>query len=232
VAKINERNKAMASKKSEESFTVSKNRAVLIFQALGFQTADQWDVARLQKRINNLRRLSEGAELDKKTRKRVNGILEAQEKDCSVVVYDPETVEEEEQIEADLAAAKKDRDAAAAEKRAKSKRKAKREQAKKEKEDKKMAKKTKKKVSKKTAKKTAKKSKKTAKKTEAAQLDKFGSRKGSNTAAINAALGKKPQRMGDLVKKAGQSGTFYEHLNKLINAGHAKKVEGKGYALV
>ncbi len=78
-------------KTKEESLeTVTKSRAVLIFEALGFKTAGKWDAARLQKKLTKLDSLIEGAELDAKTLKRVNQILRAQGKGRTVTVVDPE----------------------------------------------------------------------------------------------------------------------------------------------
>ena len=82
----------------------------------------------------------------------------------------------------------------------------------------KVTKKSKKKVAKKTVKKTAKKT---------VETDKFGSRVGSNKARFNAVLSKKPKKMAELVKEAKLSGTFYEHVNTLIDAGHVEKTDKK-----
>lgn len=59
-----------------------------------------------------------------------------------------------------------------------------------------------------------------------AKKDKFGAREGSNTAKFNAALGKKPQTMRELVEKAelGER-TFYSHVRSLIEAGHVVEEE-------
>jgi hypothetical protein len=84
---------------------------------------------------------------------------------------------------------------------------------------------------KKDAKPAAKKEAKKAKPAkEEAKVDKFGSREGTNNAKINAALTGKPQKMADIVKKAGLEGTYYNHLNKMVEAGHFVKSD-EGYAL-
>jgi hypothetical protein len=54
---------------------------------------------------------------------------------------------------------------------------------------------------------------------EAAERDKFGARLGTDVAKFNAALTAKPQKMADIVKKAGLKGTFYNHANKLVENG-------------
>ena len=80
----------MSKKQKENSGSVTKNRAIKIFEALGFKTASKWDEARLQKKLIKLDTLIEGAELDKKTQKRVNDILRAQKGGRKVVVIDPD----------------------------------------------------------------------------------------------------------------------------------------------
>lgn len=82
------------------------------------------------------------------------------------------------------------------------------------------------KVTKKSKKNVAKKSlKRKEKKT--IETDKFGNRVGSNRAKFNAVLSKKPKKMAELVKEAKLSGTFYEHVNTLIDAGHVEKTDKK-----
>ena len=53
---------------------------------------------------------------------------------------------------------------------------------------------------------------------------------GSDAAKINAALGKKPKKMNQLVSEAKVSGTHYQHLNHLVESGGVVKSE-KGLAL-
>lgn len=78
--------------KKQVSGQVSMNRVRKIFLALGFQTAAKWDAARLQKKLLKLKDLVEGAELDKKTQKRVNEILRAQSRGMTVRVIDVDDV--------------------------------------------------------------------------------------------------------------------------------------------
>ena len=199
----------MSDKKKNE---VSKNRVVKIFEALGFKTAGQWDAARLQKKLLKLNTLIEGAELDVRTQKRVDEILRAQNESQTVKVIDTEDVVDDKRREKEVNDGIKRKEDERKEK-----------MAKKAKTDKKVKKATKK--AKKTTKTTQKKKEATKKET-----DKFGSRKGSSMAEINAALSKKPKKMADLVKDAGATGTYYEHLKKLIKAGHVKKSD-KGFSL-
>ncbi|HUU86362.1 MAG TPA: hypothetical protein VMX17_01245 [Candidatus Glassbacteria bacterium] len=63
------------------------------------------------------------------------------------------------------------------------------------------------------------------------ETDKFGSRKGSIASKINAVLTKQPKTMEQLQKDADVENQQNGHLKKLIEAGYAKKVDGKGYAL-
>ena len=73
------------SKKSEANLgTVTKNRAIKIFEALGFQTADKWDVERLQKKLVKLSTLVEEAELDKNAKacERDSAGTESRSKSC------------------------------------------------------------------------------------------------------------------------------------------------------
>lgn len=197
--------------KKEDSGAITKNRAIKIFEALGFKTAEKWDTIRLQKKLEKLGTLIEGAQIDKKNQKRINEILRFQKKGHKVIVVDPDDAV------ADKKRGKAVEDAAKRETKRKSEKKA--EMAKKEKA---------------SAKKDVK-DKETAKKqekriAEKADIDKFGSRKGSNCAKINAVLSKKPKPMKQLVKEAKVSGTYYELLKSLVKEGHVKKSD-KGYAL-
>jgi len=92
---------------SKENLTISKTRAVKIFEAIGFRTANKWDEAHLQKRLVKLEVLVEGTELDEKTQKRVNEVLQAQKEGITVIVIDVEKVESGKQLECDIKAAKK-----------------------------------------------------------------------------------------------------------------------------
>lgn len=89
----------MSKKKKENVGTVTRNRAIKIFEALGFKTVGKWDVARLQKKLIKLGTLIEGAKLDRKTQKRVNEILRAQSKGRKVVVIDPDDAAADKQRE-------------------------------------------------------------------------------------------------------------------------------------
>lgn len=95
------------SKTKENLGTVTKNRAIKIFEALGFKTANKWDTARLQKKLIKLEMLVEGAELDKKNQKRVNEILRAQKKGRKVTVIDVENAAANKQRERDVEEARK-----------------------------------------------------------------------------------------------------------------------------
>jgi len=96
------------SKGKEESLgTITRNRAIKIFEALGFKTASKWDTARLQKKLIKLDVLVGGTELDSKTQKRVDEILRAQKKERIVTVVDVEKVETNKQLEQDVKDAKR-----------------------------------------------------------------------------------------------------------------------------
>ena len=203
------------SKKEKFSGSITKTRAIKIFEALGFKTASQWDAGRLQKKIVKLPELVEGAALDDKTQKRINVVLKAlgQGREVTVVDVDDATADKKRGKDVDDAA----------------KRETERKVEKKDKDKKKVKKEEKKTVKKEKAKKQAKKAVAAGK--EKKGLDKFGSRKDSNGAKINAALGKKPKKMKQLMDDTGLESSFYNHLNKLVEAGHAKKSE-KGYSIV
>lgn len=146
-------------KESNELTSISRNRAIKIFETLGFKTANKWDNTRLQKKVGKLPTLIEGADLDDKTQKRVNEIMRAQENGVKVIVADSESAAADKQAEKDVKAAAKREAARKAEKKSKAeKTKEKQEKIKKdaEKSEKKATKKTTKKVVKKTAKKTKK----------------------------------------------------------------------------
>jgi len=85
---------------------------------------------------------------------------------------------------------------------------------------------------KKATKKTAKKGKKKAAKKSGGPIgtDKFGNRLGTVAAAFNAALGKKPKTMNQILEEINHNSTIYNHANKLIEAGHIKKTD-EGYVL-
>jgi hypothetical protein len=63
-----------------------------------------------------------------------------------------------------------------------------------------------------------------------ADVDKFGSRLGSDAAKANAVLTKKPKKMAEIVKEGDLNGTVYQHLNALASKGLIKKTK-EGYAL-
>lgn len=80
--------KKKKSKKVKFSGSISKTRAMKIFEALGFKTANQWDVPKLEKKVKNLPNLVEGVELNPKMQKRVNAILRAINQGQTVRVVD------------------------------------------------------------------------------------------------------------------------------------------------
>jgi len=92
----------MSKKKEENLGTITKIRAIKIFEALGFKTADKWDVTRLQKKLGNLNMLIEGTELDEKNQKKVNEILRAQKNGLKVTVIDVENAERDRQQEREI----------------------------------------------------------------------------------------------------------------------------------
>jgi len=108
---VKERTKRMAKKKKkkEKKFTgeVTKTRAVKIFEALGFKTASQWKLARLQSKFEKLDTLIEGAKLTAKMQRRINTILRGQSRGVKVVVVDVEDVDAGKKREKDVDDAKK-----------------------------------------------------------------------------------------------------------------------------
>ena len=190
---------------------VSLTRARMIYVALGFKTAENWDVARLTKKLPKLDMLIEGANLDRKNIKKVNEILRAQSKGRKVIVVDMDDVDTDKKRGRAVKDAQKRVAARDKDKKVKT---AKKEKASAKKEVK--------------AKKAA--TKQTKRIAEKVDLDKFGSHKGSAYAKINAVISKKPKKMSQLVKESKISGTCYSHLKKLIDSGDVKKSD-KGYAL-
>ncbi len=79
-------------KKKGKKFTgeVTKTRAVKIFEVLGFKTANKWDVARLQKKIQNLPDLIEGAKFSSKMQRRVDIITRALGRGTKITIVDVE----------------------------------------------------------------------------------------------------------------------------------------------
>jgi len=92
----------MSRGKEKSLGTITRNRAIKIFEALGFKTANKWDTARLQKKLIKLDVLVGGTELDIKTQKRVGEILGAQKKGRIVTVVDVEKAETNKQLEQDV----------------------------------------------------------------------------------------------------------------------------------
>ena len=202
---------------------VSRKAALSLFGALGFKTAKRWDAKKMESKIAQLPELVAGAKLTGNMKIGVKKILAELKKGNKVEVIAKEDTKIDKQ-------AKKEVEAAA--KRAKIKKEEKRNKDKKDK--KKEAKITsggKKKETKKTSKKEKRKTApKKEKKNVDKNVDKFGSRKGSNTAKINKVLSKKSKGMATLVEEAGLKGTFYNHLNKLVEKGVVTKSD-KGYKL-
>jgi negative regulator of replication initiation len=65
-----------------------------------------------------------------------------------------------------------------------------------------------------------------------ANVDKYGSRKGSKEALINDKLSSKPKSMKELLQEAGLNPqkTRYNHLNQLVREGKIKKdAQGRYY---
>ncbi len=116
----------MGTKKKEKfSGKVTVIRAVKIFEALGFKTANKWDRSRLEKKIQNLPDLTEGAKLDQKMQKRVNEILRALKQGRKIIVVDVADATADAKREQELKDAEKREAKRKAEKKAKDKKKAK-----------------------------------------------------------------------------------------------------------
>jgi len=213
------------SKKEESLGTITKNRAVKIFEALGFKTAGKWDVARLQKKIVKLDTLIEGAELDSKTLKRVNEILRAQTKGRKVAVVDPDDAAADKQRDKGVKDAAKREVIRKAEKKGVTAKKEKSD----EKKDAKKAKATKK-QEKRIVERVKGKNKKVVSNKKKAETDNFGSRQGTIKFAINAVLTKRPKTMQQILKDAKVKNQQTGHLKDLIDAGYVKKGD-KGYVL-
>jgi hypothetical protein len=64
----------------------------------------------------------------------------------------------------------------------------------------------------------------------AVELDQYGARVGSGGAKVNAVLSTTPKKMDQLIKEAGVSGTYYQHLKAMIQAGLVVKTAA-GFAL-
>lgn len=114
----------MSPKREENQPTVTRNRAIKIFEALGFKTAGKWDAARCQKKVNKLHSLIEGADLDDKTQKRVDAILKQQQDGKVIVkVVDPDNAAADKQADKEVKAAAKREVTRKAEKKDKTKKK-------------------------------------------------------------------------------------------------------------
>ena len=95
------------STKKKFSGQVTMNRAIKIFEALGFKTASKWDVHKIQKKLGKLHELVEGVELDPKNLKKVNQILRAQNEGKKIIVVDVDDVVAGKQREQDVKDAQK-----------------------------------------------------------------------------------------------------------------------------
>ena len=206
-------------KKKGKKFTgeVTKTRVVKIFLALGFKTADKWDAVRLQKKIQNLPDLIEGAKFTTKMQKRVDRILNFLSQGQKIIVVDVEDATADDKRKQEIKNAAERETKRKIEKKAKDKSKVKAEVKKTEKKDK----------SKKQAKKAVAASK------EKKNIDKFGSQEGSDIAKVNAQLSRKPKTIKQLCDEAGLevAGKYYNNLNyKLVKEGLVKR-DGKLYWL-
>jgi len=86
---------------------VSLTRARMIYEALGFKTAHNWNAAKLTKKLEKLDTVIEGAELDKKNLKKVNEILRAQNKGHKVIVIDVDDIAADKRRAKDVTSAQK-----------------------------------------------------------------------------------------------------------------------------
>ena len=187
---------------------ITRKQAVSLFKALGYNTADKWDSARMQVKINNLPELvTKGQQVEDKKQQTLLDTIMKKRRHNKVV-----TIEESGEPEATKVKSKEKEEAP---KKTDDEQTDKKKETKKEKEPEKQPKK-------KEAKKEAKK--------DTIGTDKFGNRLGSDAAKLNACLAKKPKTMSELTKEAKLTTSFYNHLNKLIEAKHIVKVE-KGYAI-
>ena len=204
-------------KKKGKKFTgeVTKTRVIKIFLAQGFKTADKWNAARLQKKIQNLPDLIEGAKFTDKMQKRVDRILNFLSQGQKIIVVDVEDATADDKRKQEIKNAAERETKRKIEKKAKDKSKVKAEVKKTEKKDK----------SKKQAKKAVAASK------EKKNIDKFGSREGTIQAKINIVLTKKPKTMEMILKDAKIGNQQSGHLRNLIEAGYVIKSD-KGFALV
>ena len=210
------------SKSKEESLgTVTRNRAVKIFEALGFKTAKLWDAPRLQKKLTKLHTLIEGADLDAKTLKRVNEILRTQSKGREVSVIDPEMAVVDKKIEKEVEAAGERESSRKAEKKAKLAKKERKENTEDTQEKTEMAKKKTKKVVKKT--KTKKVTKKVAKKT--------AKKKVTIDCYCFECLKKKPMTVDQLVKACAAKWPEKEESLKRTMLGRLPKYLGNKFGV-
>jgi len=209
-------------KKKGKKFTgeVTKTRAVKIFEALNFKTASGWNVTRLQKKIQDLPDLIEGAKFTSKMQRRVDIIVRALGRGMKITVVDVEDAT------ADAKRKREIEDAAKREAKRKSEKKAK-DKSKAKAEDKKAAKKD---TSKKQAKKAVTAEKKKSNK------DLWGFRQGTFRAKVNTFLRetKKPVSLSQTIKQAKKvgasgKGPWGGYLDSLVEAGHLKKDKDGAY---
>lgn len=199
-------------KKKGKKFTgeVTKTRVVKIFLALGFKTADKWDVFRLQKKIQNLPDLIEGAKFTDKMQKRVDRILNFLSQGQKIIVVDVEDATADDKRKQEIKNAAERETKRKIEKKAKDKSKVKAEVKKTEKKDK--------------SKKQAKKAKKAveAKKKKKSDMGPIESK-------VWAVLGKHPKTMDQILKDTKLENPQFGYLRRFIQADLVEKSE-KGFA--
>jgi len=211
---------------------IKKETAVRLFETLGFKTANTWTDDRLLSKVNNLQELIEETDVkikNHKMRKILKKILTADT--IRFKVQEPEEKKSKRPVKTETEIKKKE----TKEMGTKTKKKVAKKEVQKVAKKKTGKKVAKKKTTKEKVKSTVEKKKKTAKgkvvtvKKEVG-IDKFGSRKGTIKAKINAVLTKTPKTMQQLLDAAKVANPQSGHLKDLIENGYVVKTD-KGFSI-
>ena len=205
---------------------ITRSRALEFLKAIGYKTAHNWKNIDISKKLLNISEMIDGVDLEKFPMKKLLGkIINA---DSIRIKSDDD--DSESKLETTKMAKKdkkkKKKNEESTDEPTVEKKKKKKDKSGKKKKDKSGKKKDGKKKKDKSGKKKGKKKSSG----ESKGLDKFGCRKGTIKAQVNATLTKKSKTMATIQEEAGIENSQTGHLRDMVEAGHVVKTS-KGYKL-
>ena len=194
--------------------TLTRAKALKIFEAIGYKQAGKWDDKRL---LAKLRKLQDEVDLDEVTKPKLKAALK------KIIDADKILLGDDGKTNSD------DKSTSSKKKTSKKKKATKKKIAEEDDEPKKSKKKTSKKQKTAKKKKTSKKKKATKKKTSGAGKDELGCRVGSQAGKINACLSKKGKSLEAIAKESGLSETrCRNHLKWMVETKGLVQQDAKG----